>query len=100
MISLSCSHPRPALVLFRISAKEASLLPRRASITALLPVGAALVGGSIVFTPSNFAKLSKSINFIPLSFSLKTSAGGSVLWLCVAGTRKTLAMSEVTAGSA
>ena len=83
-----------------MSTKEDSLLPSNASITALLPEGAILVGGAIVFTPISFAKSSKSIGVKPLCLNKMTSAGGSDLWLCVKGTRRTLATSDVTAGSA
>ena len=81
-----------------MSIKRDSLLPSKASITALLGEPFAL-GIGVCSTPKNLENVSKLKGSANLLISF-TNVGGVVLWLWVNGIRSTLAVSAVTAGSA
>ena len=95
-----CSQPVPARVLLIISRNTFFLFPRNASITALLPEGICLVGNGIRSAPMYSLNTSMCIGLGISEPKKPTSRGGSALWLWVVGTRRTLAASDVTAGSA
>ena len=67
-----------------------------ALITAFAPTGTAFVGTGIMFPPNNSENASKSTSTGVSIPKNSTLAGGVVLWLCVLGSRNTLAASAVT----